>query len=474
MDERVANLINGYLDEVLSVSEMQELEDWINQDPRNAKQFADAVVLDNKIQAEICGAYLLEEAPSFERYIPLRHAGWPLAALAATILIVALLWPGNTDQSSPIEPSDVLATIAQTVNAEFDQRVWNRGDVVSAQDTVKLKSGVARLLFGNGVELTLQGPAEYLLLTSQNTFLSSGLLSATVPVGAEGFTVDTPAGEIVDLGTAFGVELDASGDSKVVVFDGKLEVRPANQKEHQQVNEGEAIWLSKDRIESAKFDTTVYEKLWPVSSGIKGSTGDFRFAPQWPRPLNLVQSNSKIFVLPEGYSVTLESDIELDISQPGTYQNKDRLTSTTLPSGQRVKSYLLQFNPVDPRGNRGPNAGPGARGPRNRRPKIGGGNQRPGPIKRIAGQITFENRIIGLIVSGEQLRTTDGIFSNRSGRGPQMMRGLEMEDLVIADRVTLSDDRRTIELDLAAIGKGSDHVRVIVDDSIPEKLTPSK
>ena len=42
----------------------------------------------------------------------------------------------------------------------------------------------------------------------------------TVPPGAEGFRVDTPSAQVVDLGTAFGIEQFADGTSKVSVFDG--------------------------------------------------------------------------------------------------------------------------------------------------------------------------------------------------------------------------------------------------------------
>ena len=42
---------------------------------------------------------------------------------------------------------------------------------------------------------------------------------------------------------------------------------------------------------------------------------------------------------------------------------------------------------------------------------------------------------------------------------------LELGNTRISDDFTLSDDRRTVELNLISAGQRVDHVRVIVDDS---------
>ncbi|VAX42650.1 hypothetical protein MNBD_PLANCTO02-1667, partial [hydrothermal vent metagenome] len=54
---------------------------------------------------------------------------------------------------------------------------------------------------------------------------SRGILLAEVTTEkGKGFTVKTPRGNIVDLGTIFGVEVDASGTSSVQVFKGNVDV----------------------------------------------------------------------------------------------------------------------------------------------------------------------------------------------------------------------------------------------------------
>ena len=61
------------------------------------------------------------------------------------------------------------------------------------------------LVFFNNVTVLLQGPAGIHLKSLDHMVLSHGQFTAEVPEGAEGFTVSTPQGKIIDLGTQFGV-----------------------------------------------------------------------------------------------------------------------------------------------------------------------------------------------------------------------------------------------------------------------------
>ena len=47
-------------------------------------------------------------------------------------------------------------------------------------------------------------------------------MTARVPVPAHGFTVHSPQGKVVDLGTEFGVSVDGPGTTSVRVFSGDL------------------------------------------------------------------------------------------------------------------------------------------------------------------------------------------------------------------------------------------------------------
>jgi hypothetical protein len=84
-----------------------------------------------------------------------------------------------------------------------------------------LREGLAELTFDNDAKVTLEGPVEFQILTEDQIKLSYGRLYASVPQGAIGFTVNTSSARIIDLGTEFGIESDAHGDTYLHVMKGK-------------------------------------------------------------------------------------------------------------------------------------------------------------------------------------------------------------------------------------------------------------
>ena len=98
--------------------------------------------------------------------------------------------------------------------ADKDGRLANR--------TLQLRQGRAELKFDQGATVTIEGPAEWFVDGANGATLHSGKLIAKVPPQAVGFTVRTPTAKIVDLGTEFGVEVDAHKQTDVYVIKGKV------------------------------------------------------------------------------------------------------------------------------------------------------------------------------------------------------------------------------------------------------------
>lgn len=94
--------------------------------------------------------------------------------------------------------------------------------------TLQVRTGLAEIRFAGGTNVIVQGPAEFDVHAAGRGFLRRGKLVAVVPPQAIGFTVGTPTGEIVDLGTEFGVEVDSFGTTDVQVIQGKVELRHKN------------------------------------------------------------------------------------------------------------------------------------------------------------------------------------------------------------------------------------------------------
>jgi hypothetical protein len=370
-----------------------------------------------------------------------------MAAVAACLLVVAgfTIWLLPQDGQKQIvidrdsSTESVLASVVQVVDAEFgDSSELRIGDRLSPR-TIQLQSGFVRLAFDDGVEVTLQGPAEYELLTAGMTKLNSGLLTATVPPGAEGFTVDTPTAEIVDFGTAFGIDLRDDGVSRVSVFEGEVEVSTADSGESKRLKEGDAVRVATGEvIETVDFDPEPFTKLWPIASGVERSTEAFQFVPPWPRQIKLIRSDTDIFILPEGRPATLDSPLRVNAALPGEYSREESLTTSDIAIGQRIRSFLLLFHPE----------------------KAG-----PRVIKPVSGSITFDAPVLGLIVRHEELQASTRQFLRRGPRSLREEQQLELTGEEDGDVITLSEDGRTVTLDLKSRARRGELMRVIVDAS---------
>ncbi|NOY41216.1 MAG: FecR domain-containing protein [Planctomycetes bacterium] len=153
------------------------------------------------------------------------------AGLAAAIVFVGaaiFLWSGSSNTPTPFSRSRVqyVARVVQDVECRWgDETVATvQGGLLHCEDQLNLLEGLAKVRFDSGAEIILRGPASLRIDSGMSCFLNSGELTARVPEVAHGFTVDTPLGRVVDLGTEFGVNVDE--EIEVHVFEGELELHP--------------------------------------------------------------------------------------------------------------------------------------------------------------------------------------------------------------------------------------------------------
>ena len=213
-----------------------------------------------------------------------------------------------------------------------------------------LEVGLARLDFRGGATVTLQGPAEFEILSADRTILNSGILTASIPESAVGFEVITPAIDVVDLGTAFGVSVGADGETDVCVFEGEVEVsRSVSEDLPQLVREGNAVRSKPkgDSIDSVDYSTERYEDAWPVTSGVIQATGLVKFVSPGPNFVpGRYEDSERILVFLERSQVLLKSDLKVNATEPGQYIRVRRQHKQPIAAGQVIRSYLLQLNPV--------------------------------------------------------------------------------------------------------------------------------
>ncbi len=393
---------------------------------------------------------LISDTPSQ----PSRRSTVVTLAVLATAASLLIIWswlgfgPQKNTGTSPI------ATLAYTSHAS-----WEREERVVGHEFGKgklnLEVGLARLDFRNGATITLQGPAEFEILSTDKTILSSGIITASIPESAVGFEVLTPAMDIVDCGTAFGVSVGADGETDVGVFEGEVEVSLTESGNSPQlVREGNAVRSRPEAnsIHTVSYSTERYENAWPVTSGVLQATGLMKFVSPGPEFVpGRYEDSERILVFPERSEVLLNSDLKVDVTEPGKYIRVRRRDRDVLAAGQMIRSYLLQLNP------------------------IGEFPRKEVNEARVIGQITFDRPIIGLIGGTSLLTKTDELLGHPLGEYGESRRGIEpsrSNDLPDSGRddVTLSQDRRTLSLDLSA-SSAIDQIRVIVSEQQPEAMS---
>ena len=173
-----------------------------------------------------------------------------LAAIAAALLVTTFgFWfarsPDSDQQVTRQEPATVPGpqrtpeqrTVAAaghvaTVSYISSTAQWHepndsfalRSDISDGQ-LLALADGEIELTYESAVRLRLIGPVEF-VVRQGGGHLTRGGMVASVPVSGHGFTIHTPDGKVVDLGTEFGVFVDDFGISEVSVFSGRVEAYP--------------------------------------------------------------------------------------------------------------------------------------------------------------------------------------------------------------------------------------------------------
>lgn len=110
--------------------------------------------------------------------------------------------------------------------------------------------GLLQLEFYGGATVVVQGPAEIEVLDESRMICRVGRLRAHVSEPARGFAVLSPAFELVDLGTEFGLNVSNDGVAEVHVFDGKVELYDAQSNRslvtRRELNAGDALTVDRD------------------------------------------------------------------------------------------------------------------------------------------------------------------------------------------------------------------------------------
>jgi len=157
---------------------------------------------------------------------------WPvLLACLSAALCVALVFGA---WQSAGRPYAVVKVGIGTADLATGHGMW--------REPHELSAGVLELETRRGAQLVIEAPAVFRFETPQRLRLTKGRIAADVPPPAKGFTVVTPSGEAIDLGTRFAVDVPASGAAEVHVFDGEVIAR-GRKRAPTSLRDGEAFSL---------------------------------------------------------------------------------------------------------------------------------------------------------------------------------------------------------------------------------------
>ena len=198
-----------------------------------------------------------------------RVTAW-LLGIAACLLFAVLnipwdRWRGGsaherTVAQAPDEPSE-LSLVFGTLTSLVPQSRWSFGRVGDRNhqyfrqgDTLWLEEGALELRLTSGAVAALQSPLIMQASSLNHIRLIRGEVKIDVSDEAEGLIVETSSAEVIDIGTVYSVNVE-SGNTNVVVFDGEVDLKVAEQPGHankdpqtlvKRVSAGEAVQVADD------------------------------------------------------------------------------------------------------------------------------------------------------------------------------------------------------------------------------------
>ena len=122
------------------------------------------------------------------------------------------------------DAAGVVGTLAFDASTQ-----WSAGIPADSKARVgqryALAAGRVSVALARGAQTVIEGPAQWQFDSDSRLQLDAGQLAAYVPPQAVGFTVTTPAAEVLDLGTEFDLEVGPNGETQVYVVTGKVALK---------------------------------------------------------------------------------------------------------------------------------------------------------------------------------------------------------------------------------------------------------
>lgn len=320
------------------------------------------------------------------------------------------------------------------------------------KELLSMLEGEVEVHLKSGTTLIFHGPSNF-RIEEDNISLSLGKLIADVTKKAIGFSVETPSGKVVDLGTTFSVTVTPEKKTEVQVFRGKVNISNFDAEGTEffsnilSANQAAEFEFTAKEIKDSIFSSIDFLQIITRDYAISDFSENNILQENIPDAVaaglfDQYEDDNKVFIFPEKKNVLLKSDVQSAISRPGTYQNEREISRNldTIPGGTRVDSFRIYFNPVG----------------------------HPQNMVTVQGKIHFNRPVIGILTSNEQLLKTSSLFSSLIVDSPSRLtfhssNKAEKIKRQHSDVLSLSDDRKVITYQFMTYGKYVDDLRVLIE-----------
>lgn len=214
-----------------------------------------------------------------------QRAAWGtwVLAVAACLALLATGWWGHRflqGSGSRGATSRAVAMLNRVVDAR-----WEPGGTAPRlgaplePGVLRLRSGLAQVVFYSGARVVIEGPAEFRIVSPAEAECRSGRMMAEVPPQARGFRVHAARMDVTDLGTAFGLVV-GGGQTEVHVFQGSVEVQATGVPKSQRLLSGTgAIAAEAGSMRMATADAAAFASLFDLQA--KSAAAEARLYDRW-------------------------------------------------------------------------------------------------------------------------------------------------------------------------------------------------
>jgi len=464
-EDDLPHLVSMFFDDQLCEADCEKFQQRLQTDPSARRFYTQYAVMQSHIMLYFNHGLDIEASSGKDlivrkrSFLPRSRSAKLYSTAIAFILLLAVgvlgwnhFFSTDTSDDSALFEFPQIAIIERSESAKWeDQQERPVTTMLNESERLSLLEGEIEIRFRSGTTSIIQGPCDF-QLHENDIALSLGKLVLDVSKKAVGFSVATPAGKVIDLGTSFSVSVTPEKKTEIQVFRGKVKAFKLDSEGQEldsrilSANQAAQFEYDSPEIEEALFASLNFLNLISRDYPITDFSKDVNLQETIPDAVasglfDQYESNNEVFVFPEKQNVLLKADLQAAITQPGTYQNQSEISQghDIVREGTRVDSLRIYFNPIG----------------------------HPSELTSIEGKIHFQQPVVGILTSNEQLLDSSPQFSSLLVDSPSRLtiahsNASEKINAEHQDVIQLSPDRRVLSYKFSTFGKYVDDLRVLV------------